>query len=113
MELYIGNLAAEVTVADLDVLLLGYKPINLAVQEYAAGKGGQTRYARVTVVPDRVAERAINKLHNRKLHGRNIVVRQYMDRKRGNERRHDRLGAQSWSGNNRRRGERRNPQAPA
>ncbi len=107
MELYIGNLPAAASMSDLDVLLLGYQPMRLRFEEATSAEGQQMRFARVTIVPDRVAQRAIKKLHNHRLHGSPIVVREYVDRSNGNERRHDPMRAQSWSASDRRHGERR------
>jgi len=107
MELFIGNLPDTASMADLDLLLLGYQPMRLRFEQVATSEGQQMRFALVTIVPDRVAQRAISKLHNHRLHGRKLVVREYVGRDNANERRLDPMRAQSWSASNRRQGERR------
>lgn len=99
MDLFIGNLPPDVSVTDLDVLFLSFRPMRLRL--------GTRGYAVATVIPERLALRARQQLHGRPLRGRIIEVREFFSRSPANERRGRQHRRRVWPGPERRCGERR------
>ncbi|WP_127475262.1 hypothetical protein [Sulfurivermis fontis] len=103
MELFVGNLPEGISPAELDVLFLCCRPMR-----WRLARG----YAVATVIPDRLALRAVQQLHGRPLRGRPIEVREFLPRDVANERRGRHHRVRSWSGRERRYGERRHNAPP-
>lgn len=99
MELFVGNLPEGISPAELDVLFLCCRPMRWRVES-----GG---YAVATVIPERLALRAVQQLHGHTLRGCRIEVREFLPRDAANERRGRHHRVRSWSGADRRSGERR------
>ncbi|MEW6645941.1 MAG: hypothetical protein AB1450_01915 [Pseudomonadota bacterium] len=101
MELFVGNLPEGISPTELDVLFLCCRPMRWRVE--ADG------YAVATVIPERLALRAVQQLHGHTLRGRRIEVREFLPRDAANERRGRHHRMRSWNGADRRSGERRRP----
>lgn len=99
MEVFVGNLPEDVTVTELDVLFLSYRPLRLKLERRG--------YAVATVIPERLAHRARQQLHGYPLRGRAIEVREYFLRNSANERRGRHRRLRPWPGPERRCRERR------
>jgi hypothetical protein len=99
MDLFVGNLPEDATVAEVDVLFLSFRPMRLKLE-----RGG---YAVATVIPDRLALRAAQQLRGQSLRGHAVEVREYFRRDAANERRGRQHRMRPWPGPERRRRERR------
>ena len=107
MEIYVGNLAANVTEKELRNFFKGFEKKAAFKIQKLISKEGSLYYAKVDIDSDKVASKAIRKLHCRKLHGRPAIVREFQYRAGNNDRRALNWRTQPWIQLERRLDERR------
>lgn len=108
MQIFIDNLPEDATLETLEKLFKdfgNYIGFKIHRKELPSGKSRQ--YAFGVIVPDQAAEKAIKKLNNAEFMGRRLVVREYIYRAYGNERRAVDWRDRPWHGPERRQSERR------
>jgi RNA recognition motif-containing protein len=87
MELYIGHLTSSDTISDLKRFFKGYdKKASFRIVKLLRA-GGPLYFGLVKVDSDRLARKALKKLHAAKLNGHRVCVREYEHRSGSNERR--------------------------
>lgn len=107
MELYVGQLSSQDTVEDLRQFFkafarkAGFKIVKLI------RPSGPVYIGVVSMESEKLAAKAIRKLHTRKLNGRRVTVREFIYRSGGNERRALNWRERVWNGIERRMAERR------
>ncbi len=108
MQIYVGNLPDDVGPDELKQLFRNYGNfVGFRVQETHLEDGRTLRYAYGVIVPDKAAERAIERLDQSRLDGNRIEVRKYVHRVSGNERRDLNWEQEQCGGPERRHKERR------
>lgn len=111
MEVFIGNLAANVTQADLINFFKGYaNKARIRIVEKRQQDGSKMRFAIAAFNSDKLALRAIRKLSRKPLLGERVVLHEYFYRCYANENRAVNWRDQPWKGVERRRQERRKQQ---
>lgn len=108
MEIHIGNLPPQATVADLNKLF-GF-PANPSVCRVFKKQGRDGRvfhYGLASIRPDAAAQRLIERYRDALLRGTRLVVREFHPRRIGNERRALDWRTKPWHGPERRKDERR------
>lgn len=111
MDVFVGNLSPRTTLSDLVTFFKGFASdtrFQLFDKQYE--DGSRIRYAVATIEPDKLAEKAIKKLNGQKLHGEAVVMREFLHRNYGNERRAVGWRDKPWHGVERRDNERRRKQ---
>ncbi len=103
MNIFVGNLATNVSQEDLRRLFAGFGTILKTLVMKNTSRGKSLGYGHVYMEPDAAAREAIDALNHAPLRGRLIRVRECVERKRP-ERRRSRA---RWTGLERRRIERR------
>lgn len=103
MNIFVGNLAANVSQEDLRRLFAGFGTILRTLVMKKTAQGEKPVYGHVYMEPESAAREAIDALNHAPLRGRLIRVRECVERKRP-ERRQSRM---RWTGLERRRIERR------
>jgi len=108
MEIHIGNLPPQATVADLNNLF-GFpaNPPQCRVFKKEGRDGRLINYALAFIRPDAAGERLLERHKNAALNGVRLVVREYTPRRVGNERRALNWRSKVWAGPERRNLERR------
>ena len=87
MDIYVGNLSANTTERELQKFFKGYgKQITIKINKFIC-KDGTLYFAIVDIESDKIAQKAIRKLHCQKIHGKPVVVREYQYRAGNNDRR--------------------------
>lgn len=108
MEVYVGILPASTTQSDLIRLFLPVdKQVRVEMKTHDLREGGKSFYAIVSFSSDKLAHKAIKKLHQTEFHGGIIEVREYLHRSYNNERRALGWRNQPWESEERRTHERR------
>jgi RNA recognition motif-containing protein len=109
MELYIGRLSATTNESDLKVFfkkfVKDHKRIEL--RHVLTPQGEEIAYGYVNVDNDKLAQKAIKKLHMSVLNDQPVEVREYVRRLSNNDRRDIQWRLKSWASQERRRTERR------
>jgi len=103
MNIFVGNLAANVSQEDLRRLFAGFGTILRTLVMKKTSRGATPVYGHVYMEPESAAREAIDSLNHAPLRGRLIRVRECVERKRP-ERRQTRM---RWTGLERRGTERR------
>lgn len=103
MNIFVGNLAANVSQEDLRRLFAGFGTILRTLVMKKSARGQAPAYGHVYMEPESAAREAIDALNHAPLRGRLIRVRECVERKRV-ERRSTRM---RWTGLERRQTERR------
>ncbi len=98
MNIFVGNLTAAVTAADLRQLFGGYGTIINAIVMRDTATGLPLGYGHVYLVPEQAACEAIVNLHNTMLNGSHLCVRECVYRSRPEQR----AKRQPWRGVERR-----------
>lgn len=107
MELYVGHLTSNDTLNDLRRFFKGYeKKAEFRIVKLLRA-GGPLYYALIDFESDRLAQKALKKLHACKFNGRRVCVREYQYRIGGNERRALNWRERLWQSTERRNQERR------
>ncbi len=117
MEIHIGNLPPQATVADLNHLFgLPANPPQCRVFKKQGHNGHMHYYGLAIIRPDAAGQRLIERYRNALLSGSRIEVRELQPRRIGNERRALNWRNKTWNGTERRQHERRSrsvaPEAP-
>jgi RNA recognition motif-containing protein len=108
MEVFIGNLAENVTVSDLTVFFRAFaNKVRIRIVEKRQEDRTRVRYAVADFDSDKLAIKAIKKLNQKDLRGRPVVMREYFHRSYNNERRALNWRDKPWNGPERRQVERR------
>lgn len=108
MEVFIGNLAENVTVSDLTAFFKAFaNKARIRIIEKRQEDGSRIRYGVADFDADKLALKAIKKLNQKELRGRPVVLREYFHRSYNNERRALNWRDKPWNGPERRRVERR------
>lgn len=108
MDVYIGNLSPRTTLSDLVGFFKSFASgARFQIFDKQFDDGTRTRYAMATVDPDKLAEKAIKKLNGQSLNGNPVVLREFLHRSYGNERRAMGWRDRPWHGVERRDTDRR------
>ena len=110
MQIFIGNLSAEISALDLAKFFKGYGNLLTFKFRYYLRGGKPFYYALTEIEPRKLAEGAITRRHMKRLKGRVIVVHPYLDRGIINERRSLNWREKIWESEERRKVDRRNLQ---
>lgn len=87
MEIFVGKLVPNATVKELRQFFIGYgKSADIKINKLIC-KQGSLHYALVNIESDKIAQKAIRKLHRKRLNGRPVVVREFKYRAANNDRR--------------------------
>lgn len=112
MDVFIGNLSQRTTLSDLVAFFKSFASdarFQLFDKHYQ--DGSSSRYAVATIDPDKLAEKAIKKLNGQSLNGVPVLLREFLHRSYGNERRAMGWRDKVWHGVERRQNERRRKMA--
>jgi len=108
MEVFIGNLAERVTLTELTAFLKAFaSKARIRLIEKRQEDGCKIRYGLADFDSDKLALKAIKKLNQKALRGKEVVMREYFHRSYSNERRALNWRDLPWDGPERRRLERR------
>jgi RNA recognition motif-containing protein len=108
MEVFIGNLAPNVSVTDLIGFFKGFSgKAKIRIVEKQLEDGTKCRFGIADFESDRLALKAIKKLNQKPLRGELVMVREYVHRSYYNERRAVNWRDKPWEGVERRQHERR------
>ena len=110
MQIFIGNLSAEISSIDLARFFKGYGDYLTFTFKYFLRGEKPFYYAVTDIDPRKLADKAIKRRHMKRLKGRVIILRPYYDRLVSNERRALNWREKIWESEERRRIERRNKQ---
>lgn len=112
MEVYIGNLAAKVTYSDLIHFFKGFSSkARIRIVEKRQQNGSKVHFGIAEFDSDKLARKAIRKLHRQPLFGRQIVLHEYLHRCYANENRAVNWRTLPWRGVERRKQDRRKQQS--
>lgn len=108
MEVFIGNIAPNVTLTDLVGFFKGFSgKAKIRIVEKRQEDGSKIRYGIADFESDKLALKAIKKLNQKPLRGELVVLREFFHRYYGNERRAVNWRDLPWDGVERRQHERR------
>lgn len=110
MEIFIGNLPAVISQAELLQFFKGYHKrngIEVRIVDEDTESGIHHRYAVVTIEHERLAAKALKKLNGAQLKGNHVTLHEYQHRSYGNERRAVGWRNRPWDGPERRQADRR------
>ena len=102
MQIYIGNLSAEITSFDLAQFFNGYGDYPSFTFKYYQKGQKRFHYAVTSISPDSLARQAIRRCHMKRAKGRSIVLHPYKDRVIINERRGLNWRGKPWASEERR-----------
>ena len=107
MELYVGPLSSNATVKELQGFFKGFeKKAEFRIMKLLRNTGPHF-FGIVEIESDRLASKAIKKLHSKKLNQRRVIVREYEYRASSNDRRALNWRTVEWEKVERRSDERR------
>lgn len=113
MEIFIGNLSPHTTLSDLIGFFKGFSnKAKFRIIEKRQDDGSRYRYGIAFFDSDKLALKAIKKLHQKPLRGELVVLREYFHRNYSNERRALNWRNIPWQGVERRQQERRRKEIP-
>ena len=113
MEVFIGNLAPNATLTDLIGFFKGFSnKAKIRIVEKRQEDGSKVRFGIADFESDKLALKAIKKLNQTSLRGDLVVLREYLHRYYGNERRAVNWRDKPWDGVERRQLERRKKETP-
>lgn len=108
MKLFIGNIPEDINDYDLRRFFGMFGHEDASFHIYDTGSSGIPVYFGIATYADgQAARKAINSFNRKELHGRPIVVREYLERSIYNERRAPAWAAKPYEGPERRRYDRR------
>lgn len=107
MDIFVGNIPANTTVVDLKKFFKGFDKKAVFEIKRLNGKHDLVTFGLVTIYSDRLANKAIKRLHMKKLRGKPVIVREFTHRAGGNERRQLGWRNKLWLGEERRQSDRR------
>ncbi len=111
MDVFIGNLSPRTTLSDLVTFFKSFaSDSRFQIFDKQFENGSKTRFAVASIEPDKLGEKAIKKLNGQLLNGEAVVIREYLHRSYGNERRAVGWRDKPWHGVERRDLERRRKQ---
>lgn len=107
MDIYVGRLPDRASVVELKKFFKGFdKQASFEVKRLK-GKEGRVTFGIVHIPTERLAIKAIKRLHMKKFMGRPVAVREFTYRASGNDRRQLGWRKKLWLGGERRQLERR------
>lgn len=107
MDIYVGKLPDSTSVIELKIFFKGFdKQASFEVKRMK-GKLGRLTYGLVSIPSDRLAKKAIKKLHMKKFMGKLVAVREFSYRVSNNDRRELGWRSKMWLGEERRKLDRR------
>jgi len=107
MEIYVGKLPETVTLAELKTMFRGFDKQAVFKIKRMKGGDGKIVYGLVSIPSEKLARKAIKRLHMKKFMGRLVCVREYSYRAAGNDRRQLGWRRKLWLGQERRQTDRR------
>jgi len=107
MDVFVGNISPNTSVVDLRKFFKGFEKKAVFEVKRMRGKQGKVIFGLISFQSDRMAQKAIKKLHMQKLNGRPVIVREFVYRAGGNDRRQLNWRKKLWLGEERRKSERR------
>lgn len=109
MDLFIGNLPGNVVEKDLINFFRGYnKKVQFRIESKDMSDGSKLRYAVASYESDKLARKAMAKLHGQMLYGATLNIREFEHRSYNNERRAIGWRNKPWDDIERRQDDRRN-----
>lgn len=109
MQIYVGRLPGFATVDDLKCFFKGFnKKADFEIHQIRC-KEGEITYGLVSIESERLARKAIRRLHMKKFMDQPVAVREFSYRASFNDRRHLSWRKKMWLGQERRLVERRDP----
>ena len=112
MDLYIGNIPPNITVVQLKYFFVGYDKNATFKIKRVKGDYRLFTYGLVSIPSERLAIKAIKRLNNKRMEGKLVVVREYSQRTRINNRRNPDTRNRKWVSRERRQNERRTIRLP-
>ncbi|HEY0721158.1 MAG TPA: RNA-binding protein [Gammaproteobacteria bacterium] len=111
MDVFIGHLSPRTSLSDLVAFFKSFaSDTRFQILDKEFEDGSRTRFAIATIESDKLAEKAIKKLNGQFLNGSAVVLREFLHRNYGNERRAVGWRDKPWHGVERRDLERRRKQ---
>jgi len=108
MEIYVGRLPDFATLEELKIFFKGFdKQTSFEIKRITAKDGSLITYGIVNIPSERLALRAIKRLHMKRFMGSQVTVREYESRAAGNDRRQLGWRKKLWLGQERRQSDRR------
>ena len=107
MDIFVGNIPGNTTVVDLKKFFKGFDKNAVFEVKRLTGRNDVVTFGLVTIHSDRLAAKAIKRLHMKKLNGKPVVVREFTHRAGGNDRRQLGWRNKLWLGEERRQSDRR------
>lgn len=108
MELFIGNLAHNVTLSEVIAFFKGFSSKGtFRIEERKLDNGEEIKFAVAEFDNDKLALKMIDKYTGTQLHGQELVIREYFYRSYTNERRAVNWREKPWRAGERRRHDRR------
>jgi len=107
MEIFVGNIPRNTTVVDLKKFFKGFDKQATFEVKRLKGRFDVVTFGLVTIHSERLATKAIKRLHLKKLNGKPVVVREFTYRAGGNDRRQLGWRKKLWLGEERRQTDRR------
>lgn len=108
MEVFIGNLADNVSVTDLTAFFKAFaNKARIRIVEKRQEDGSRIRFGIADFDTEKLALKAMKKLNQKELRGKAVVLREYYHRSYSNERRALNWRDRPWNGPERRMEERR------
>lgn len=107
MDIFIGNIPGNTTVLDLKKFFKGFDKNAVFEVKRLKGRNDVVTFGLVSIHSERLAHKAIKRLHMKKLKGKPVVVREFTHRAGGNDRRQLGWRNKLWLGEERRQTDRR------
>jgi RNA recognition motif-containing protein len=108
MDIYVGKLPDFATIIELKKFFKGYdKQARFDLRRCKGKDGSQITYGFVSIASERLANKAVKRLHMKKFMGTSVSVREYEHRASGNDRRQLGWRKKLWLGEERRQIDRR------
>ena len=107
MNIFVGNIPGNTSVIDLKKFFKGFDKKATFEIKRLKGKNDVVTFGLVTIHSERLAIKAIKRLHMKKIRGKPVVVREFTHRAGGNDRRQLGWRNKLWLGEERRKTDRR------
>ena len=107
MDIFVGKLPDTASLAELKNMFKGFDKQATFKIKRMRGREGRLTYGLVSIPSERLARKAIKRLHMKKFMGRSVCVREYSFRAAGNDRRQLGWRRKLWLGQERRQIDRR------
>lgn len=112
MEIYVGNIPSNSNIPYLEEFFKGFAKHAKFTIMRVKREHQLFVFGLVTIESSRIAKKAIKRLNLKRMDGRLIVVREYIHRVSNNDRRALNWRNKKWTGNERRKNERRSNRLP-